>query len=187
VGDLRSVVDIFRNETGNLAHYVLPGLSFLQRPDLPFLFPSVLRLQPVSYIQYTDRVVEPDGEQRDECQILLDLARAAGVSTFGLRPAQWLLQSSRSRSVFGIGSERLFDLAALALGLGGVCSLRRHPHGWGYQKATGLGIARKTRGVNANLLTADGPENLERLSGMAHRTGMIVEVRRAERALESVE
>ena len=314
--ELLVAIDIFRNETGNLAHYVLPGLSFLQRPDLPFLFPSVLRLQPVPYIQYTDRVVEPDGEQRDECQILLDLARAAGVSTFGLRPVQWLLQSSRSRSVFGIGPERLFDLVALALGLGGVRSLRRHPHGrllaanqpgsflgkrvltdhhridlapgclldaarkleadfelelqrkdafklitkrehlslnswmhntefftkgrrrtnylymhprdaqrlglenlelarvssstgsvvvpvvktdelmpgvvalphgWGHQKATGLGIARKTQGVNANLLTPDGPESLERLSGMAHQTGMIVEVRRAEREVESVE
>jgi anaerobic selenocysteine-containing dehydrogenase len=292
---------------------VLPGLSFLQRPDLPFLFPSVLRLQPIPYIQYTDRVVAPEGEQRDECQILLDLARAAGVSSFGARPVQWLLQSSRSRSLFRIGPERLFDLVALALGLGGVRSLRRHPHGrllaanragsflgrrvltehrkvdlaprplldaagkleadfelerqrknafklitkrehlslnswmhnteffvkgrrctnylymhprdaqrlgledrelarvststgsvcvpvvrteelmpgvvalphgWGHQKATGLGIASKTRGVNANLLMADGPESLERLSGMAHQTGLVVEVRRADPGLE---
>ena len=311
--ELLVTVDIFRNETGNLAHYVLPGLSFLQRPDLPFLFPSVLRLQPIPYLQYTDRVVAPEAEQRDECQILLDLARAAGVSSFGARPVQWLLQSSRSRSLFRIGPERLFDLVALALGLGGVRSLRRHPHGrllaanragsflgrrvltehrkvdlaprplldaagkleadfelerqrknafklitkrehlslnswmhnteffvkgrrctnylymhprdaqrlgledrelarvststgsvcvpvvrteelmpgvvalphgWGHQKATGLGIASKTRGVNANLLMADGPESLERLSGMAHQTGLVVEVRRADPGLE---
>jgi formate dehydrogenase len=58
------------------------------------------------------------------------------------------------------------------------------PHGWGHQKATGLGIASKTRGVNANLLMADGPESLERLSGMAHQTGLVVEVRRAEPGLE---
>jgi anaerobic selenocysteine-containing dehydrogenase len=52
------------------------------------------------------------------------------------------------------------------------------PHGWGHEKAEGLTIARKTSGVNANLLAADGPENLERLSGMAHQTGIIVEVQR---------
>ena len=127
--ELLVAIDIFRNETGNLAHYVLPGLSFLQRADLPFLFPSVLRLQAVPYVQYTDRVVEPEGEQRDECQILLDLARATGTSIFGMRSVQWLLEGGRFRSVFGIRPERLFDVVALALGIGGVRSLRRSPHG----------------------------------------------------------
>jgi anaerobic selenocysteine-containing dehydrogenase len=55
------------------------------------------------------------------------------------------------------------------------------PHGWGHEKAAGLTVARRTKGVNANLLTADGPENLERISGMAHQTGIIVEVQRADR------
>jgi anaerobic selenocysteine-containing dehydrogenase len=303
-------IDIFRNETGNLAHYVLPGLSFLQRADLPFLFPSVLRLQPVPYLQYTDRVLEPEGEQRDECQILLDLARASGGSIFGSRATQRLLEGGRSRSIFGVRPERLFDVVALALGIGGVRSLRRCPHGrllahtkpgsflgrrvltehgkvdlaprellaatakleddfeaelqagnhfklitkrehlslnswmhnselfvegrrntnylymhvedarrldledfeiarvssstgsvcvpvvgteelmpgvvglphgWGHQKAAGLGIASRTKGVNANLLTPDGPGSLERLSGMAHQTGIVVEVRKAGR------
>ncbi len=127
--DLLVAIDIFRNETANLAHYVLPGLSYLQRPDLPFLFPSVLRLQAIPYIQYTDRVVAPEGEQRDECRILLDLARAAGVPIFGLGPVQRMLDLGRSRPFLGIRPERLFDLVALGLGLGGVRSLRRHPHG----------------------------------------------------------
>jgi anaerobic selenocysteine-containing dehydrogenase len=308
--ELLVVIDIFRNETANLAHYVLPGLSYLQRPDLPFLFPSVLRLQAVPYIQYTDRVVAPECEQRDECQILLDLTRAAGVPIFGLGPVQRMFELGRSRRRLGIRPERLFDLVAFGLGMGGVRSLHRYPHGrllapnrggsflgrrvltnggkvdlapahllaaagkleadfglelqrrerfkligkrehrslnswmhnteffakgrrrtnylhmnaqdakrlgvedsdvvrvssvtgsvcvpvvttndlmrgvvalthgWGHEKAEGLGIASRTTGVNANLLTADGPENIERLSGMAHQTGIIVEVRRAER------
>jgi anaerobic selenocysteine-containing dehydrogenase len=307
--DLLVAIDIFRNETANLAHYVLPGLSFLQRPDLPFLFPSVLRLQAIPYIQYTGRVVAPEDEQRDECQILLSLARSAGVPIFGHRSVQRLLEAGRSRPFTGIGPERLFDLVALGLGLGGVRSLRRYPHGkllapneegsflgkrvltadgrvdlapgrlvraaskleadfgvelerrdcfklvtkrehlslnswmhnterfakggrctnylymnaedagrlgleesdvarvssatgsvdvpvvttdelmrgvvalphgWGHEKAEGLTIASRTSGVNANLLAADGPENLERLSGMAHQTGIIVEVQRAD-------
>lgn len=50
------------------------------------------------------------------------------------------------------------------------------PHGWGHQHAVGLGVASKTRGVNVNLLAADGPDHLERVSGMAHLTGLRVTV-----------
>jgi anaerobic selenocysteine-containing dehydrogenase len=50
------------------------------------------------------------------------------------------------------------------------------PHGWGHQHAAGLAVASKTSGVNVNLLAADGPDELERLSGMARLTGILVEV-----------
>jgi formate dehydrogenase len=53
------------------------------------------------------------------------------------------------------------------------------PHGWGHQHARGLSVAGRTRGVNVNLLAADGPERLERVSGMAHLTGFCVDVRPA--------
>ncbi len=53
------------------------------------------------------------------------------------------------------------------------------PHGWGHQAARGLSVASKTKGVNVNILAADGPENLEPVSGMAHLTGIPVEVSRA--------
>jgi hypothetical protein len=53
------------------------------------------------------------------------------------------------------------------------------PHGWGHQHATGLTVASRVRGVNANLLAADGPDRLEPLSGMAHLTGIPVDVCRA--------
>lgn len=53
------------------------------------------------------------------------------------------------------------------------------PHGWGHQHARGLSVASKTSGVNVNLLAADGPDALERVSGMAHLTGIPVDVRPA--------
>ncbi len=53
------------------------------------------------------------------------------------------------------------------------------PHGWGHQHAIGLSVAGRTSGVNVNLLAADGPENLERVSGMAQLTGIPVSVRPA--------
>ena len=53
------------------------------------------------------------------------------------------------------------------------------PHGWGHQHARGLGIASKLGGANVNLLAADGPEAVERVSGMAHLTGIRVRVEKA--------
>ena len=53
------------------------------------------------------------------------------------------------------------------------------PHGWGHQHAKGLSVAGKTTGVNVNLLAADGPGRLERVSGLAHLTGIPVDVRPA--------
>ena len=50
------------------------------------------------------------------------------------------------------------------------------PHGWGHQHAKGLSVAGRTRGVNVNLLAADGPERIERISGMANLTGFCVDV-----------
>ena len=54
------------------------------------------------------------------------------------------------------------------------------PHGWGHQHARGLSVASKTTGVNVNLLAADGPEAVERISGMVVLTGILVEVVAAE-------
>jgi anaerobic selenocysteine-containing dehydrogenase len=50
------------------------------------------------------------------------------------------------------------------------------PHGWGHQHAPGLSVARKTAGVNVNLLAADGPSALEPVSGMSRLTGLLVDV-----------
>ena len=50
------------------------------------------------------------------------------------------------------------------------------PHGWGHQHARGLSHARRTAGVNVNLLAADGPDAADPVSGMAHLTGIPVEV-----------
>jgi len=54
------------------------------------------------------------------------------------------------------------------------------PHGWGHQHARGLTVASRTQGVNVNLLAADGPAAADRVSGMAHLTGIPVEVEPAQ-------
>ena len=318
--ELLVVTDLFLNETASLAHYVLPATSPLERPDLPFLFPLFLGLQLRPYLQATRAVLEADGEQRDEATIYQDLARACGVSLFGSRTAQSLLELSRwvhsarrRHRQPSVPQERLLSLLLRVTRAGSFQGLlksphgllrsprgesdfldrrivtedakvhlaprrlleasasleadferehrnrdrlklitRRHiktqnswthnieefvgpdrrtnylymhpldakqaglgagdladvssetaavrvpvklladlmpgtvalPHGWGHQHAAGLTVARATTGVNANLLAADGPENVERISGMAHLTGIPVEVKPAAAARE---
>ena len=53
------------------------------------------------------------------------------------------------------------------------------PHGWGHQHARGLSVAGALSGANVNILAADGPDSVEPLSGMAHLTGIPVQVHRA--------
>ncbi len=52
------------------------------------------------------------------------------------------------------------------------------PHGWGHQHSK-MGTANRTKGVNVNILAADGPDKIEKLSGMANLTGILVEVKKA--------
>lgn len=313
--ELLVCLDIQMSETASQADYVLPCTSPLQRPDLPFLFPLMLGLQRAPYLQATRAVVPPQGEQRDEASIYVDLARAAGAPIFGSRVAQrafevlrWrhgrkhpggqpalpqeqlldlllrlsgnqgfsrlhdarhgrlraphagedflgsrvttddgkvnlapapLLQQARERLeedyagelsrkdqlklitrravtthnswthnhapfVAGDrGTNYLYmhplDMAARGLAEGVMVDVRTEtaavrvpvraladlmpgtaalPHGWGHQRA-GQTVARETRGVNVNLLAADGPERLERVSGMARLTGIPIEVQAA--------
>lgn len=313
--ELLVTLDIFRTETGSIAHYCLPCTSPLQRPDLPFIFPLMLGLQSRPYLQATDAVADPEGEQRDEATIYLDLARASGVSLFGSAPVQVGLElAKKANSLRGSGAQPAVpqklilsgilrgtkqggfgklleekhgrarpdhqpgtflgsrvitddarvDLAPAVLleqakkleadfekeqGSGGKLKLitRRAvtthnswthnleefveadrvtnylymhpddarsaglsegdladvatetatvrvpikllpelmpgtvalPHGWGHQAATGLSVASKTRGVNVNLLSPDGPDRIEKVSGMAHLTGFLVDVKPA--------
>lgn len=52
------------------------------------------------------------------------------------------------------------------------------PHGWGHQSSL-LSVAKKTKGVNVNILAEDGPENLDPISGMANLTGFYVDIQPA--------
>jgi formate dehydrogenase len=315
--ELLVTLDIFRNETGELAHYILPATTPLERPDLPFIFPLMLGMQARPYLQATRRLIKPEGEQRDEATIYLDLCRASGVGIFGSRVAQRALEAMKAihsrrhpgeqpalpqemllslllrltgqksfdallrsphgelraphraddflgkrvvtddgkvhlappalveqakrrieptfarekanagklklitkRAVtthnswthnlesFVAGDDRstnhLYvhpeDAARLGLADGALADVATEtatvrvpvrfssdlmpgtvalPHGWGHQHAPGLSVASKTRGVNVNLLAADGPDRIERVSGMAHLTGFVVDVRPA--------
>jgi len=134
--ELLVVIDIFRNETANHAHYILPGSSAFQRADLPFVFQSLMGAQAVPYVQFTDALLPLEDEQRDETLILLQLARACGSTLFGSRVANgffgtWmgLRKLPLLGSRLGFTPERFLGLMARAFRLGSLRSLRKEPHG----------------------------------------------------------
>tara|TARA_R110000823_G_scaffold139607_7_gene269573 strand:+ start:36698 stop:38926 length:2229 start_codon:yes stop_codon:yes gene_type:complete len=80
-------IDLFRNEVGSLAHYVLPAPTWLERAELPYALQSFAACTPVPYMSYSDAVVEAPPEVRHEWWIYSRLAESSGVTMFGKR---WL-------------------------------------------------------------------------------------------------
>ena len=180
--ELLVALDILPSETAQMAHYVLPCTSPLERPDLPFIFPLMLGLQSRPYLQATEAVVEPRGEQRDEATIYLDLARASGVPIFGSRVAQTVFNTAR-RLMGSIPQRQLLSLllrvcrqpsfdALLAKPSGTM----RHPH-----KASDF--------LGERVLTGDGLVDLAPAALMTQSACLdasFVEERRAKRRLKLI-
>jgi len=134
--DLLVTIDIYRNETGSVAHFTLPATDPLQRADLPFIFPLFLGMQSRPYLQATAPVVAPQGEQRDEASIYLALASAAGAPILGSRIAQRILErmARRHQRRHGLAfptvpAERLLNLILRLTRQPGFRKLLKHPHG----------------------------------------------------------
>jgi formate dehydrogenase len=136
--ELLVTLDLFVNETGSLAHYVLPATTPLERPDLPFIFPLMLGLQKKPYMQATRAILESPGEQRDEATIYLQLCKAAGIGLFGSQVAQkalegllWLHSFFQKRGAQpSLPQELLLSLLARVTGQGSFDALiENHPHG----------------------------------------------------------
>jgi formate dehydrogenase len=130
--DLMVSHDLYINETNRYAHYILPGSTFLERPDLPMLGLGQM-VRP--FVQFTEAVIAPVGEARDEHQLFNEFGRRlhdilgqdAGASGYpGTSPPQvdphalidGLLRVNAAS--VEVGGER----RPLSLEL-----LREHPHG----------------------------------------------------------
>jgi len=129
-------IDLFRNETANLAHYILPATTFLERADVPYALQSMAGNMPVPYITYTDPVLEPPTGARPEWWIWVMLADAAGASMFGSRLAHralvWNARASRVRGLrrLAITPDKMISGMLKKAGLPNAKRMRRdHPHG----------------------------------------------------------
>lgn len=128
-------MDIVRNETAQYADYVLPGLHALERADIPFYFFTMMGLMPKRYVQYTDAVIAPPGEARDEALILPQICDAAGRPIFGSKRAQWAIKlAGFAKKLPWVGKslaldKMFFGMMSRKAGLGGLKGLRKHPDG----------------------------------------------------------
>ncbi|MBW2274955.1 MAG: molybdopterin-dependent oxidoreductase [Deltaproteobacteria bacterium] len=310
-------IDLFRNEVGNLAHYILPATTWLERPEVPYALQSFAGCTPTPYMIYADAILEPPPGVRHEWWMFTRLASALGVRLFDHRLGSAVaklaarLADSSLRRLFPV-KELLLDGMLKKGGLPGRKEMaRKHPHGlllpenegenflgtervltkdgkvdlapvdfvatfgkvadalyreelanadrikligkremrrmntssanseqlvkettnylyvspedaarigagngdtvevasahgkiriplrvsdemmprtvaipqcWGHARADGLRHAQRHPGVNSNLLAGDGYDNIERLSGMSHLSGILVELRRAGEA-----
>ena len=129
--ELLVCIDFYLSETAAKAHYVLPATTFLEREDLPLPF---LQNYLVPYITWTEPVVAPRGQARQEWEIIEDLARRMGLGLgalplqrlahrLGVRPtprmlADLLLRTGRRGDLFGLRRDGL-----------SLRRLRRFPHG----------------------------------------------------------
>jgi len=75
--DLTVSFDIYQTETNRYADYILPTTTFFERADWPALGMHTM-LRP--FLQYTDPVIAPIGEAREESEIFTDLARRMGLN-----------------------------------------------------------------------------------------------------------
>ena len=314
-------IDLFRNEVGSLAHYVLPVPSWLERPEIPYALQSFAACTPKPYMIYAPPVVDAPPDVRPEWWIFIRLADAVGAPLFESRLGS-AAAKLYARLKFGVlgrflpGIERVFDGMFKQAGLPGTREMtEKHPHGllldenrgenflgtdrvltqdgkvdlapaayvetfaqdvetrfeeelavrqkikligkreirrmntyssncsalvrettnyaylspqdaerigvanddlvevesrfgrieipvrvtdemmertvaipqcWGHSGAEGLSHARRHPGVNSNHLAGDGPETIEKLSGMSHLSGILVDIRRAEGVPRSV-
>jgi len=76
-------IDLFRNEVGDLAHYVLPATTWLERPEMPYALQSFAGCTPTPYMIYAEGVVAPPPGVRPEWWMYARLADELGVTLFG--------------------------------------------------------------------------------------------------------
>lgn len=133
--DLFVCLDIFRNETAEYADYILPTLHSLERADIPFQFFTMMGLMPTRSFSYTDPVLRPFAQAREEGLIFRQICRAAGKPIAKSRLFQWFSNIAESFSkVPAVGDwlslEKIFlSLMIRSAKLGGIRKMRKHPDG----------------------------------------------------------
>lgn len=74
--DLLVTIDIYRSDTGALAHYNLPACTIYEKGGFHFLTQP---FDPVPHAEWRKKLVEPTGKARPEWDIFRDISRAAKV------------------------------------------------------------------------------------------------------------
>lgn len=119
--------DLYINEAGSYADYVLPGLTFYERADLPMV-PFMSMVQP--FLQYTEAVIPPVGEARSEFDTFCAILDRMGLRMPSSSPEEARAQAQGRQ----LRPLEVLDIA-IRQGPAGVHGdwsldrLRDHPHG----------------------------------------------------------
>jgi len=122
-------VDLFINETAELADFVLPATSFFERADLPV---AAMGFAVKPWVQLAKPLSPARGGAREEAWIYRELARHVGLPLFGSRAASFALDLlARGTDLPGVSTTFGEALMHGVLTAGGVTPPRlgRHPHG----------------------------------------------------------
>ncbi|XXT18881.1 molybdopterin-dependent oxidoreductase [Sorangium sp. So ce429] len=123
-------IDIYRNATAEHAHYLLPATDMLERSDIPL---GMILSQVTPYAQFSERVVAPKHERREEWEIFSELLLACGI-----RPKQGNLCSALPQvnrflkylpGKLRVEPDHLLELALRVLGDVSLSRLRAQPRG----------------------------------------------------------
>jgi formate dehydrogenase len=129
--DLLVSLDLYVNETNRHADYILPATTWLEREDLPIAFLNFF-FKP--FIEYSEAVVAPLGEARQEWTVVDALSRRLGLTPSSIPPLRLLgrlgvrltprqvlslaVRASSGGDWFGLRSQGM-----------NVAKLRSHPNG----------------------------------------------------------
>ncbi|MDX6670351.1 MAG: hypothetical protein QOI91_714 [Solirubrobacteraceae bacterium] len=172
--DLFVSLDLYVTETNRNADYVLPATTFLEREDLPLAF---LGLYTTPFVQWTEPVVAPRGEARDEWEVIDALGDALGISVLPTPQLRMLGRRLGKR----VTPRRLVDLLLRSGPEGDWFGLRRRglsvsrlrgkPHGVVVSEhiATGV-LGRKVRHESGKV-RLDSPEIRSELERLASSNG----------------
>ncbi len=143
--DLMVAIDLYITETSRHADYILPATTFLEREDFPAAF---LTFSLTPYVQWTEAVLEPRGEARQEWEIIDEISRRIGITPASI----WLLRalgrlgiklSPRQLIDLGLRLGPKGDLFGLRRGGLSIAKLRRNPHGIRLGEHHPTGVLRK--------------------------------------------
>jgi formate dehydrogenase len=170
---LMVAIDLYVNDTARHADYVLPATTFLEREDFPSAF---LTFHTTPFVQWTDAVVEPRGEARQEWEIIEQISRRIGVTPSSAPPARWLgklgLRFSPARLIdLVLRTGPKGDLLGLRRGGLSIAKLRRHPHGIVLGDRQPVGVLRKKVFHRDKRVRLDPPQIAEEVAALQAANG----------------
>jgi formate dehydrogenase len=105
--DLLVSVDIYMNETAQMADFILPVAHYFEAEDLYITFPEH---QPYPFGQWIPKVVEPLGESKPAWEIFHDLSRQMSLPILNQWPLELLFRAGGFiGSLFGKHGEYSFS------------------------------------------------------------------------------